>query len=296
MILEKSCGAVVYKIVNNQVFFLIEKMKSGHYSMPKGHVEDGETEIQTALREIKEETNLDVTIDHLFRETITYSPYENCLKDVIFFLAKTDGKNVINQECEVSNIYFYNFNKAYKTLTFDSDKKVLLKAYLYLLSKNYKKIILIGCPGSGKSYLSKKISAKLDIPVYHLDNLFWYGNWQHITTEQLKEKVDKIIENEKWIIDGNYSKTLKDRIDKADFIFFMNLSSKTCLKGYFNRINKKRDDIPKTCIEEIDDEFIEYIKKFRKLKSPSIIKMIENKNSIIINNLKTRRIVVKYFS
>ena len=59
---EKSCGAVVYKIENDDIRILIEKMKLGHYSIPKGHVENNETEIETALREIKEETNLDVII------------------------------------------------------------------------------------------------------------------------------------------------------------------------------------------------------------------------------------------
>ena len=73
MIKEKSCGAVVYKYENNEILVLLEKMKKGHISIPKGHVENDETEIQTALREIKEETNLDVVIDTGFKEVISYS-------------------------------------------------------------------------------------------------------------------------------------------------------------------------------------------------------------------------------
>ena len=65
MIKEKSCGAVIYKIIDNQVYFLVEKMQRGHYALTKGHVENNETEVETATREIKEETNLDVIIDIL---------------------------------------------------------------------------------------------------------------------------------------------------------------------------------------------------------------------------------------
>lgn len=67
---EKSCGAVVVKIEKGKVFYLIEKMNVGHYSLPKGHVIDGETELETAKREIKEETNLDVIFYHGFREVV----------------------------------------------------------------------------------------------------------------------------------------------------------------------------------------------------------------------------------
>ena len=88
MIKEKSCGAVIFKIIDNQIYFLVEHMKKGHYALTKGHVENNETEVQTAIREIKEETNLDVIIDTNFREVITYSPYEGCIKDVVFFIAQ----------------------------------------------------------------------------------------------------------------------------------------------------------------------------------------------------------------
>ena len=102
---EKSCGAVVYKIINKQLKILILKMQRGHYSMPKGHVEGNETEEETALREIKEETNLDVNIDTNFRRISTYSPYEGVLKDVIYFVAEAQSKNIIEQKIEVEHAF-----------------------------------------------------------------------------------------------------------------------------------------------------------------------------------------------
>lgn len=135
---EKSCGAVVYKFQNNQLLFLLIKSKKGHhYSFPKGHVENNETEIETALREIKEETNLDVIIDSNFREMITYSPFENVMKDVIYFVASPKGEEkVIPQETEVASAKWLYYSQALKQVTHDNERNILKKAYEYL--KNQK--------------------------------------------------------------------------------------------------------------------------------------------------------------
>ena len=88
MIKEKSCGAVVIKKEKDEIKFLIIKQHDNCWGFPKGHVEAGETEEETAIREIKEETNIDVEIDNNFRKVITYSPRENVIKDVVFFIGK----------------------------------------------------------------------------------------------------------------------------------------------------------------------------------------------------------------
>ena len=129
---EKSCGAVVYKIENGEKMFLIEHMKMGHYSLPKGHVEEDETEIETAKREILEETSLEVLIDSSFREVITYSPREDSIKDVVYFIGKIIGVTMKNQESEDSEIYFLKFNEALDLLTYENDKNVLKKANDYI--------------------------------------------------------------------------------------------------------------------------------------------------------------------
>lgn len=134
---EKSCGAVVYKKENNQIYILIEEMRLGHFSIPKGHVEKNETEIETAIREIKEETNLEVIIDDRFREMVTYSPYVGCLKDVVFFVAEAKSEELINQEIEVSNLYWLSPQLAINKLTYESDKQVLKKALKYLGEEDY---------------------------------------------------------------------------------------------------------------------------------------------------------------
>ena len=135
MIKEKSCGAVVYKKEEEKIYFLIEEMKAGHYSIPKGHVENNETEIETALREIKEETNLEVNLDSNFREVVSYSPYEGCIKDVVFFVAKAKTFDMKEQLIEVTSLKWLEPVDAINSLTFDSDKEVLKKALKYLGGK-----------------------------------------------------------------------------------------------------------------------------------------------------------------
>ena len=136
MVREKSCGAVVYKRINGgEYHFLLEEMTFGHISMPKGHVEAAESEADTALREIKEETNLDVVLDTGFRHTITYCPCEGHIKDVVYFVAEAKSdKALMPQECEVRSLVWKNFQEAKELLTYDLEKQILEAAYNYLLN------------------------------------------------------------------------------------------------------------------------------------------------------------------
>lgn len=132
---EKSCGAVIYRKVNNAYEFLLLKMGLGHTSLCKGHVEEGETEEETALREIKEETSLNVKLDTSFKEKCVYSPKEGVLKDVYFFLATPIDSSSSTSDLhddEVTSSYWKNYEEAQKELTYFQDREVLRKAYNYL--------------------------------------------------------------------------------------------------------------------------------------------------------------------
>ena len=133
---EKSCGAVVYRMEEGQLFFLVEHMKMGHISIPKGHVEGNETEEETARREIKEETNLDVRMDTAFRHEISYSPASGILKQVVFFAAEAVSMEMKNQECEVSGLEWLPHDEAVRAVTYDTDKEVLSHAAEYLGRKH----------------------------------------------------------------------------------------------------------------------------------------------------------------
>ena len=132
MIYEKSCGAVIYYETNGTRVYLVEKMLKGHKSLCKGHVEENETEYETASREIQEETNLKIHFADGFRECIEYSPYSDCMKEVVFFLAKAESMNVFAQPEEVSSIFWLSFEEALESLTYESDRAILHKADDYL--------------------------------------------------------------------------------------------------------------------------------------------------------------------
>lgn len=128
MIHEKSCGAVVFTEKFGKRLYLIERMKKGHTSICKGHVEGTETEHETAAREIREETGLEVAFIDGFRRTIQYSPYEGCVKDVVFFLARSDRTMVTPQEEEVTRIEWLPYERALEELTHESDRQTLSEA------------------------------------------------------------------------------------------------------------------------------------------------------------------------
>ncbi|MBR2786833.1 MAG: NUDIX domain-containing protein [Clostridia bacterium] len=121
---EKSCGAVVF---DGGKVLTIQQV-AGHWGFPKGHVEEGETEVETALREIKEETNLNVEINEKFRYVEHYSPEENVEKDVVFFVANKIGGELTVQKEEVLKAEWLLPSEAMQILTFESTKRVLKKA------------------------------------------------------------------------------------------------------------------------------------------------------------------------
>ena len=132
---EKSCGAVIFRRDENRVFYLVEYMIQGHVSLCKGHVENGETEHETASREIREETGLEVKFINGFRKTISYSPYKNCIKDVIYFLAESQQSELRRQPEEISDLKWLEAEEAYEALTYQSDKEVLKSAVHFLNDK-----------------------------------------------------------------------------------------------------------------------------------------------------------------
>ena len=129
---EKSCGAVIWRGAPGEHQYLLAQHGAGHWSFPKGHVERGENERQTALREIREETGLDVELDTRFREVVTYYPAPGVIKDVVFFLAQPTGGTEHAQEEEIARLGWFTFQEARPLVTFASDEEVLLAAEAYI--------------------------------------------------------------------------------------------------------------------------------------------------------------------
>ena len=123
---EKSCGAIVYRKNRSQIeLLLIKNRYGGHWSFPKGHVEGQETEIQTALREVKEETGLDINIQKGFRQMVEYYPKPNIRKQVVYFLGEAKTTQFKRQEEEISRIIWTEIHKAYHMVTFKNDRDLI---------------------------------------------------------------------------------------------------------------------------------------------------------------------------
>lgn len=142
------------------------------------------------------------------------------------------------------------------------------------------KIIIIGNPGSGKSTLASKLGKKLNLPVFHLDSFFFEANWVIRNRVNFDDDVNKIVQKDAWIIDGNYGRTMPLRIEKADTIILLDFPTyKSLFRVLKRRIqyhNKTRADMAAGCIEKLDYEFLHYVATFRKKKLPKIIKRLEN--------------------
>lgn len=140
LIKEKSCGAVIYKIEDKVIYYLVLKMGYGHTSLCKGHQEENETDEETAYREIKEETNLDVSLNTDFSECIKYKPTPISIKSVRFFLAtpKKDNEVPVDlHDAEVSSLEWCPYNEALLRITHESDRKIIKKANRYIKKHFY---------------------------------------------------------------------------------------------------------------------------------------------------------------
>ncbi len=137
MIFEKSCGAILYTIKNGEIKYLLVEEISGRHSFPKGHMEGEETEEETALREIKEETNLEVKIITDFRVSEQYNPAEKpgVTKQVVYFLAGYAGvEPSVTRPNEVRSLKSLSLEEAIKTIEHENKREFLKQADEYIRS------------------------------------------------------------------------------------------------------------------------------------------------------------------
>ena len=130
---EKSCGAIVFRREENKwMLLLLRHRHGGHWSFPKGHVEAGETEEETALREIKEETGLTVELQPGFRHTVEYFPKPGVRKTVVYFLGYSPENTYVRQVEEISEIRWAELEEAFGEVTFKNDRNLITMAREYL--------------------------------------------------------------------------------------------------------------------------------------------------------------------
>ena len=151
------------------------------------------------------------------------------------------------------------------------------------------KIIVIGCPGSGKSTFSKELHNKTGIPLFHLDMMFWNADKTTVEKSVFRKRLLNILKLDKWIIDGNYQSTMESRLRECDTVFFLDYSLDTCLEGVRVRRGQARTDMPWIEKEnEEDTEFIEFIKNYRLESRPIVLALLRQYKHKNIYILKER--------
>ncbi len=154
----------------------------------------------------------------------------------------------------------------------------------------YNRIIIVGNNGSGKSYLSKELTAITGLPLVHLDMEFWRPNWEKPPAEEWIKRQTELTSKEKWIIDGNHTGTMELRFKSADLIIFLDINRFMCLTGVFKRCGKKRSDMPGYLKERWDMEFLRFFKgiwnfsKTRKLIIMNLHKKYPGKPFFVIES------------
>ncbi len=132
----------------------------------------------------------------------------------------------------------------------------------------YQRILLIGCGGSGKSTLARRLGEKTGLPVVHLDQLFWLPGWRERSREEFDAALDQWLQQDRWIIDGNYDRTLPKRLQRCDAVIWLDFSRRTCLCGVIRRVlnnrGKTRADMAAGCPERFDAAFMKWIWNFNR--------------------------------
>ena len=150
------------------------------------------------------------------------------------------------------------------------------------------RIMVIGCPGSGKSTFSKKLHQITELPLYHLDMMYWNADKTTVEKAVFKERLYNTIQLDKWIIDGNYGSTMELRLQACDTVIFLDYPLDVCLEGIRERKGKKRTDIPWVENEEAT-ELIEFVKNFNFQSRPKLIELLEKYSYKTIYIFKTRK-------
>lgn len=145
------------------------------------------------------------------------------------------------------------------------------------------KVIVIGCPGSGKTTFAERLNIITGLPLYYLDAIWHKPDKTHISRENFDKSISAILNTAEWIIDGNYSRTLEIRLQQCDTVFLFDLPTEVCIQGATDRLGKGRYDIP-WIDKELTPSFKQSIQDFPRKSLPRIYELIEkySKNRQII--------------
>lgn len=163
-----------------------------------------------------------------------------------------------------------------------------------------KRILIIGSNGAGKSTFSYALAEKKNLPLVHLDQIYWHDNWQVTPHEEFQKEVLAEAQKAEWIIEGNNLRTLNQRLPYADTLFWFEFPPAVCIANILKREwkyrGKARPDMPEGCISRVDFEFLKYAWSFNKKNRMRIKEMLEQTPDLQVIRFTNRRQVKKYLS
>ena len=156
------------------------------------------------------------------------------------------------------------------------------------------KVIILGCPGSGKTTFAEKLSRITGLPLYHLDAIWHKPDKTHISREDFDARICEIFNSSKWIIDGNYNRTIEIRLQHCDTVFLFDLPTAVCIQGATERLGKDRYDLP-WIEKELTPAFKRSIEEFPSNSLPRIYELIEKYSKVTqVIIFKSREDVDRY--
>ena len=159
--------------------------------------------------------------------------------------------------------------------------------------ENMKKIIVIGCPGSGKTTLSIELAKRLNLPLVHLDSLRWRDNWVPVAREEFDKAVVAAMEKPEWIIDGNYNRTIPLRLSYCDTVVFLDfptvVSFGSAVKRLATGYGKNRPEFGGECPQRVDPKFFDFILKFNRKHRRKYYELFKKYPNVEVIALKNRK-------
>lgn len=138
-----------------------------------------------------------------------------------------------------------------------------------------KRVLVIGSPGAGKSTFARRLRERTGLPLYYLDQIWHCSDGSHLSEKEFDDRLDELLKQERWIIDGNYSRTLVRRLAACDTVFLLDYPTDLCLLGAASRIGHKREDLP-WIEQEFDAEFKQHIINFPQKRLPQIYQLLQS--------------------
>lgn len=137
------------------------------------------------------------------------------------------------------------------------------------------RVLVIGCPGAGKSTFARALRDRTGLPLHYLDRIWHKADGTNISRAEFDERLAELLAQDRWIIDGNYQRTLTPRLERCDTVFLLDYPPSVCLAGAAARIGRVREDLP-WVEREFDPEFRQWIEEFPQKQLPQIYELLEH--------------------